>query len=135
MKTTEFFLPMIPPTVTHQQKKVAVVNGKPFFYETPEVKAARAKFMAALNPHRPAEKFKGPIRMITKWLWPCGDKHYDGEWRDTKPDTDNIIKLFKDCANKVGFFHEDDCQVASEIVEKFWASTPGIWVRIEELTK
>lgn len=29
----EFFMPMIPPETTHQQKKVSVVNGKPHFYE------------------------------------------------------------------------------------------------------
>ena len=29
----EFFMLMIPPTVTHQEKQVHVVNGKPVFYE------------------------------------------------------------------------------------------------------
>jgi len=36
-----FFLPMIPPTATHQEKQVHVVNGKPVFYEPQEVKAIR----------------------------------------------------------------------------------------------
>jgi Holliday junction resolvase RusA-like endonuclease len=30
-------------------------------------------------------------------------------------------------------FWKDDCLVASEIVEKFWAEIPGIYIRIEEL--
>ena len=42
-KPLTFFLPIIPPTVTHQEKKVAVKNGKPIFYEPPELKDARAK--------------------------------------------------------------------------------------------
>ena len=33
--STEFFLAMNPPTVTHQEHKVAVVNGKPVFYDPP----------------------------------------------------------------------------------------------------
>ena len=35
----EFFMPMVPPTVTHQEKKWRVVNGKPVPYEPDEVKA------------------------------------------------------------------------------------------------
>ena len=28
---TEFFMAMVPPTVTHQEKQVHVVSGKPVF--------------------------------------------------------------------------------------------------------
>ena len=38
----QFFLPMIPPTVTAQEHKVSVRNGKPVFYDPPELKEARA---------------------------------------------------------------------------------------------
>ena len=43
----EFFMPMVPPTVTHQEKKWRVVNGKPVPYEPDEVKAARATWVAS----------------------------------------------------------------------------------------
>ena len=36
----EFFIPMKLPTVTHQQKKVHVVNGKPHYYEPDALKDA-----------------------------------------------------------------------------------------------
>ena len=39
----EFFIPMVPPTITHQEKKVRVVNGKPIFYEPEKLKTARQK--------------------------------------------------------------------------------------------
>ena len=55
------------------------------------------------------------------------------EYRTTKPDTDNLQKLLKDCMTDVGFW-KDDAQVASEICEKFWAEIPGIWIRVEEIT-
>ena len=58
--------------------------------------------------------------------------HENGEYRITKPDTDNLQKMLKDCMTKVGFW-KDDALVASEITEKFWADQPGIYIRIEEL--
>lgn len=131
--TTEFFMPMKPPTATHQEKQVAVVNGKPVFYEPEELKVARAKLMAHLGQHTPARKYTGPVRLLVKWCFPLKGKHEDGEWKATKPDTDNLQKLLKDCMTDCGFW-KDDALVASEIVEKFWAKLPGIYIRIEELT-
>ena len=49
--TIEFFMAMIPPTVTHQEKQVHVVNGKPVFYEPAELKAARTKLRAHMSRH------------------------------------------------------------------------------------
>lgn len=130
---TEFFMPMIPPTVTHQEKDVAVINGKPVIYEPPELKDARAKLMAHLAHHSdPFFPYTTGVRLTVKWLFPRGT-HKHGEYRITKPDTDNLIKLLKDCMTAVGFW-TDDALVASEICEKFWSDTPGIYVKIEELT-
>ncbi len=51
-----------------------------------------------------------------------------GNTGSQKPDTDNLQKLLKDVMTAVGFW-QDDAQVASEIVEKFWAEIPGIYIR------
>ena len=131
IKTTEFFLPMIPPTVTHQEKKFHVVNGKPVPYEPPELKDARAKLTAHLSRHVPEQMYTSGLRLTVKWLFPKG-KHKDGEYRITKPDTDNLQKLLKDCMTHLHFW-KDDALVASEICEKFWAEPSGIYIRIEEL--
>lgn len=128
---TEFFIPMIPPTCTHQEMQVHVVNGKPVFYEPPELKTARQKLMAHLAKHRPEDMYESGIQLVVKWCFPRG-RHKDGEYRTTKPDTDNLQKLLKDCMTAVGFW-KDDCLVASEIVEKFWAEIPGIYIWIGEL--
>ena len=69
---------------------------------------------------------------MTKWCFLDDGKHGNGTYRITKPDTDNLQKLLKDCMTRVGFW-EDDALVASEIVEKFWSQVPGIYIRIEEL--
>lgn len=130
---TEFFMPMKNvPTKTHQQKQVRVVKGKPIFYEPAELKAVRSKLMAHLAQHVPAQKYTGPVRLVTKWLFPITGKHQDGEYKTTKPDTDNLQKMLKDCMTDVGFW-TDDALVASEIIEKFWARVPGIYICIEEL--
>ena len=128
----EFFMAMKPPTVTHQEHKVTVKNGKPVFYEPQELKQARAKLTSYLAGYAPKQPLSGALRLTVKWCFPKGGKHSDGEYRITKPDTDNLNKLLKDCMTACGFWR-DDCLVASEICEKFWAEVPGIFIRIEVL--
>jgi Holliday junction resolvase RusA-like endonuclease len=133
--TLEFFLPMVPPRVTAQQHEIRVLNGKPVVYDTVEISAAKEKFASRLGSHTPVTPLTGPVRLTTKWLWPCeGTRHHDGEWKVTKPDTDNVVKAFKDVMERLGYFEKSDAQVASEITEKFWAHVPGIYVRLEELS-
>lgn len=129
---TEFFMAMIPPTATAQEHKVAVRNGKPIFYDPPELKAAKEKLIANLSKYSLNTPYREGVRLITKWLFPNDGKHKDGEYKISKPDTDNLQKMFKDCMTKLDFW-TDDQLVASEICEKFWADIPGIYVRIEEL--
>lgn len=126
-----FFMPMCPPTATHQEKKWRVVKGKPVSYDPPEVLEARSKLNAHLAGHKPAQPLEGAVRLVVKWCFPRG-MHEDGEYRITRPDTDNLNKLLKDCMTSVGFW-KDDAQVASEICEKFWAEVPGIFVCTEEI--
>jgi Holliday junction resolvase RusA-like endonuclease len=130
--TTEFFMPIIPPTTTHQQKQVMVRNGKPVFYEPSDLKAARAKLMAHLGQHAPDTKYTGAVRLMTKWCFPITGNHKNGQYKHTRPDTDNLQKLLKDCMSDCGFW-KDDALVVSEIVEKFWAEVPGIYIRIEAI--
>lgn len=130
--TTEFFMPMIPPTTTHQEKQVTVRNGKPVFYEPSELREARAKLTAYLMKHIPEQPYTTGVRLVTKWLFPKGSSHKDGEYRITRPDTDNLQKLLKDVMTKLNFW-KDDALVASEICEKFWAADPGIYIRIERI--
>lgn len=129
--TTEFFVAIIPPTVTHQEKKVSVIKGKPVFYEPPNLKDARLKLMSHLARFVPSKKYIGGVRLIVKWCFPRKN-HRDGEYKITKPDTDNLQKLLKDVMTKLGYWVDDNL-VASEIVEKFWAEKPGIYIRIEDL--
>lgn len=123
---------MKPPTCTHQEKQVHVVNGKPVIYEPQELKATRQKLQAHLIPYRPEVPFTGPLRLTTWWCFPLKGKHRDGEYKISKPDTDNLVKLLKDVMTEVCFW-KDDAQVASEVIEKYWAEVPGIYVKVESL--
>lgn len=129
---TEFFMPMKPPTTTHQEKQVAVINGKPVFYEPEDLAKARAKLMAHLSKHVPAGKLQGALRFTNKWCFPLKAKHKHGDWKTTKPDVGNMSKLMMDCMTKLGYW-KDDAYVSSLIEEKFWSETPGIYIKIEEL--
>ena len=128
----EFFMPMNPPTATHQEKKVSVVNGKPYFYEPQRLKDARQLLRLSLAPHRPKSPMKGAIRLTTVWCFPRVKTSKDGQYKTTKPDTDNLQKLLKDVMTLLNYWN-DDAQVASEMIEKYWSDTPGIYIRIEKI--
>lgn len=139
----EFFMPMIPPTVTQQEHKVAVnrKSGRVVFYDPPELKAARSRFMDQVGRYAPEAPLDGALQLITKWIWPMDQERQEMlsvvdpdrfAWKTTKPDTDNLIKLLKDCMTRTGFW-KDDAQVASEVTEKFLANRPGIYVKIMRL--
>lgn len=130
----EFFMPMVPPSVTHQTQAITVVKGKPRVYDTPELKDARAKLTAHLAGHAPEQRLTGPVRLSTTWIWPAKGDRCPGEWKTTKPDTDNVVKLLKDCMTRLGYW-VDDSQVCSECTEKIWGQRPGIFVRVEQLGK
>ena len=129
-----FFIAIHPPTATAQERKVKVINGKPIFYDPPAVKSAKELLSACLAQHRPTQPMTGGLSLRVLWLFPRG-AHPHGAWRTTKPDTDNLQKMLKDCMTRVGFW-EDDAQVAREIIEKRWSDEPcGIYIEIEPLTE
>ena len=128
-----FFIAMTPPTATAQERQVRVVRGKPVFYDPAPVKEAKDLLISHLILYRPDEPFAGALQLRTLWLFPKGRSHRNGEWRVTKPDTDNLQKLLKDCMTRCGFW-KDDAQVVREIVEKRWSDDPtGIYIEIREL--
>ncbi len=128
-----FFLDIIPPTATAQEKQVRVVGGRPVFFDPAPVKEAKKLLTASLLPHRPERPFSCPISLSTIWLFPKGKSHRHGEWRATRPDTDNLQKLLKDCMTRCGFWY-DDALVAQESVEKKWSDIPtGIYIEIHPL--
>lgn len=129
-------MPMVPPTKTHQEKQVNVKlsakKGKPIFYNPTELAAERVRLQAHLSSHVPKKKYTCSVRLMVKWCFPITGKHQDGEYKATKPDTDNLQKMLKDVMTDLGYW-TDDALVASEIIEKFYSEIPGIYIVIESL--
>jgi Holliday junction resolvase RusA-like endonuclease len=113
-------------------KRIAVRNGKPVVYEEAKLANARCMFCSRLAEHAPKKPLTGPIYLQTVWLFPTADKKKQGKWKTTKPDTDNLLKLFKDCMTATGYW-KDDAQVVDERTMKQWANEiPGIFVQVLE---
>ncbi len=129
----EFFIAMNPPTATAQMKQVRMAGNKPIFYDPPKVREARQALCGHLSKHKPPSPMTGAVSLCVMWLFPKGKSHKNGEWRTSRPDTDNLEKLLKDCMTAVGFW-KDDAQVAREAVEKRWSDEPcGIYIEVEEM--
>lgn len=125
----EFFLKINPPTVTAQEHKVRVVRGRPMFYDTPKLKEARSTFESLLLPFRPSKPLEGPVFLHVEWRFST-KSHKEGTYRVTRPDTDNLQKLLKDCMTHSGFWN-DDAQVCHEEVVKRWSrEIPGIAIKV-----
>ena len=131
----KMFLLMNPPTVTAQESKVAVVRNKPIIYKPEKIKQAKKELIKHLMPFKPKEQMQGPIELKVVWLFPRGKRHKHFEWRVTRPDTDNLEKMLKDCMTEVGFW-KDDALVVSETVYKIWSDEPtGISIELNALDK
>lgn len=126
----EIFIDMIPPTSTHQEKGCTIINGKRKYYNRANGEAEE-KLKAYLAKYVPDTPFTGAIQVVTKWCFPIKAKHYNGEPYTNKPDADNLCKALYDIMTKLGYW-KDDSHIYSSITEKFWATRPGLYIKIEE---
>lgn len=133
MPEMHFKLDMLPPRTTSQQKGERIVGkGKNAYihhYQKAKVTAAQNEYIARLLPHRPPESIEGPIRLMVEFRYKTNSKKLDGKPKITRPDTDNMIKLLKDCMTKCGFWH-DDSQVFDDRPIKRWSLNPNIEIWI-----
>ena len=126
-----FFLPMKTiPTVTSQEKGIDFNRRK--VYTKTELLEVEQKFKSLLAPHRPKEPIRGPVQLSVVWCFPATKTHPAGSWKTSKPDTDNAIKLLKDCMTDLKFWI-DDAQVACENLMKRYDEISGIYIEISEL--
>lgn len=119
MADMQFFMPMDPPTATAQEKQSTIKNGKRCYYSNERLQKAQDQLVDGLFPFIPDETLTGPVRLLVVWLYKATGKHTHGEWRTTKPDTDNLQKLLKDIMTHLGFW-KDDAQVVYETCQKIW---------------
>lgn len=133
MENTSFFVSIIPPTKTYQQKKIAVRNGKPILYEPKEVKEVRKLFKIFVGQYAPKEPYDKPIKLTVQWRFPISSNHKEGEYKYTRPDLDNLQKLLQDVMTELGFW-KDDSLICELNVSKVWSNKLiGIYIKIEKL--
>ena len=120
------------PKGTAQQKGVYVRNGRPYFYTKDKVENAKALFMRQLIPNRPKAPAQGPIMLKVTFYFDVKNRSLWGKLKTTKPDTDNYLKLLKDCMTEAGFW-TDDALVVDEHVKKYYAEKATIAVYWEEV--
>lgn len=129
------------PKSTAQEKgeciRYKILNGKRMayihHYKKGSVAALRKEYELRLRPHRPAEPFEGPVKLLVVFFYDIkGPKKLWGKYKTKKPDGSNAIKELEDAMTAVGFWH-DDAQVADLRVIKYYAEKAQIYIRVEEL--
>lgn len=122
------------PKGTAQQKGYNRKTGR--YFKKSKLTNAEHEFKVALIPHRPLNPSDKPIKLTVLFAFDTKNKKLWGQPKPTRPDTDNYLKLFKDCmsADKDGKngFWLDDAQVWDERVIKVYAESASIMVRWEE---
>lgn len=129
----EFFEPLIPPNVTHNDlMAVARKGGKAAIIKSAALNSVESKWESYLAKHAPQKPLEGPIVAEVRICWPTGGNHAQGEPKDTKPDLDNVEKTLWDVMQKLGYFKGDQ-QIVYKTTSKMWSDPAGIYVRMEEV--
>ena len=120
-KPITIMLPIVPPTKTHQNKKIVNIGKHAKLADTKELKLVISDYLTLLKlafvwPYRKSEPKKNRIGLIPK---------------TTKPDWDNLAKTLQDVLTRLRFW-EDDAQVYSASVEKWWGEEPQITITVQE---
>lgn len=138
IRKIQFFIPLAKiPSGTAQQRKASInkYTGKIQTRPSDSYIHAKKLFCSLIWKHRPEEPFKGPLSLELGYRYEAQTKKMVNTFKTTRPDGDNLLKVFKDCLNDTGFFANDDSQVASETITRYYVNKGegGIYVKLCEL--
>lgn len=133
----QFHLAIVPPKATSQTagKRIAIIRGKPMFFKNQKAQSAENDLTLLASRHAPEKPMEGPIHLEVAFSWPWRasepkKNRLQGAMAHTsKPDCSNAIKMLEDVLTKLRFWNDDN-QVASLRVTKWWSDEPGITVTI-----
>lgn len=118
------------PSSTPQQRKLA---GGGATHPTQGLRYARAAWRALVEPYRPARPMAGAVGMLVFLSYHTDDKEKQGEYKTTRPDGDNLLKIIKDAMTKAGYW-KDDNQVADEHIVRLWTEKEShVAIEVKEL--
>lgn len=135
-KPTIITLPIVPPTTTHQAKKIIRAGKHASLADSKELKQVTSDYLTLLKPYQPDTPITGPVHLAIRFVWPYRKSEPRKNRcnlipKTTKPDWDNMAKTLQDVMTKLGFWL-DDAQVFSASVGKWWGYEPGITIVIQE---
>ncbi len=67
----------------------------------------------------------GPIAVRVSCYFPTDKRERWGRPHTARPDTDNLVKMMLDCAERAGTLPKGDAKVARLEAEKLWARAGG----------
>ena len=135
------FLPMKPPSVTHNALVAYIVGGGKGAHaairKSDRLKDAEDEIctwlMRTVCAQRDFVKLaKGPLRLSVRWCFGTSVLHPDDTPMTEKPDMSNMLKTFEDCLTRCGII-EDDRFIVDEHIAKGYKDPQGIWFCVEEL--
>ena len=123
------------PTGTAQQKGERVVGNRIHHFEKKTVRSQRQIYRNALIGEldgREVPHYDGPVYLDVTFFFAIKDKKRWGQWKTSRADCDNLVKLLQDAMSDVGFW-EDDAQIANLKVKKKFDEHPGILIEVGRL--
>lgn len=140
----KFFIKCVPPTQTHQAKRLGVVQGRARMFKGKKQREIEATLTQLLLPYQPGSPITGPYALQIHITFPPNKGQQSSKVkRDhfenggiiphvAKPDVDNFAKGFIDELVKLRFI-EDDMQVLTLTVSKCVGLKAGIAVSISQV--
>lgn len=127
-----------PPSTTAQQKRVRVINGRPQFFHSAEMRREESTWTSLLRPHQPAEPMDGPLSLSIRMVYPylkATSKAHIGRLlpKTTRPDVGNSTKAIEDQLTRLRFI-TDDSRICRLLVEKFHGPEPMVGIQIQIAT-
>ncbi|WP_291813923.1 RusA family crossover junction endodeoxyribonuclease [Limnobacter sp.] len=133
----EFTINAVPPRATAQSvsRIGRTKDGRPFIMKDKRGQKVRDELLILLMQHAPPEPMSGPLAIKITFVFPW--RKSEPKWRlklgmaphTTRPDGDNLIKMFLDQMGKARFY-TDDATLSDIRVCKFWGDLPRMEVRL-----
>ncbi len=117
------------------QPRPRIVNGHAISTGSKVAKTYKATVLAACRAAKEKNgTIEGPVHLdLELWFAYGRFPERDGHWHVCRPDEDNVVKLWQDCAQKAGLI-QDDSHVALLTSRKIWAATAGALMVLSPLS-
>ena len=133
---TDFIIHCIPPRATGQSttRVGRSQSGRSFVYKDKRGQKLRDELLILLMEHSPPEPFDGALAVRVKFVYPWrkSEPKYRRELGEvpmtSRPDLDNLLKVFLDQMQTARFFLRGDSQLAEITASKSWGDLPRIEV-------